>query len=79
MIIPKHDHKLIAIDLNGHKELVADPRAIQQIEFIGQLKNEDGKKADEAQDVLILTILDQRNKITIFSRRLNNLRDRDGI
>ena len=59
MIIPKHDYKLIAIDLNGHKELVADPRATQQIEFIGQLKNEDGKKADETQDVLILTILEK--------------------
>ena len=59
MIIPKHHYKLIAIDLNGHKELVADPRAIQQIELIGQLKNEDGKKADETQDVLILMILEK--------------------
>ena len=59
MIIPKHHYKLIAIDLNGHKELVADPRAIQQKEFIGTLKNEDGKKADETQDVLILMILEK--------------------
>ena len=31
----KRDYKIIAVDLNKQKELDADPRAIQQIEFTG--------------------------------------------
>ena len=31
----------IAVDLSRQKELEADPKAIQQIEFVGQLKNPD--------------------------------------
>ena len=33
----KHFYKLVAIDLSKQKELDADPRAIQQIEFYGKL------------------------------------------
>ena len=33
----KDNYQLIAIDLSKQKELDADPRAIQQIEFIGNL------------------------------------------
>ena len=29
----------MAVDLSRQKELDADPKAIQQIEFVGQLKN----------------------------------------
>ena len=36
-IITGHDE-----DLSIQKELVADPKAIQWIEFVGQLKNLDG-------------------------------------
>ena len=32
------NYQLIAIDLSKQRELDADPRAIQQIEFIGMLK-----------------------------------------
>ena len=32
---------MIAVDFSRLKELDADPKAIQQIEFIGQLKNID--------------------------------------
>ena len=35
--IKNHD-RLIAVDLNRQKELDVDPKAIQQIEFVGQLK-----------------------------------------
>ena len=35
-------YKLIAIDLSRQKELISDPKANQQIEFVGQLKNTDG-------------------------------------
>ena len=31
-------YRLIATDLSRQKELDADPKAIQQIEFVGQLK-----------------------------------------
>ena len=33
----KKHHQLIAVDLSKQKELDADPRAIQQIEFYGKL------------------------------------------
>ena len=31
--------RLIAVDLSRQKELEAGPKAIQQIEFVGHLKN----------------------------------------
>ena len=33
----KNNYQLIAVDLSKQKELDADPRAIQQIEFYGML------------------------------------------
>ena len=36
-------YRLIAVDLRRQKELDVDPKAIQQIEFVRQLKNVDGK------------------------------------
>ena len=41
----------------GKKVLDADSKAIQQIEFVGQLKKEDGPNADEAQSMFVFTIL----------------------
>ena len=35
----KNHYRLIAVDLNRQKELDADPKAVQQIEFVQQLKN----------------------------------------
>ena len=40
------------------KRLDVDPKAIQQIEFVGQIKNIDGIKAGETQKKVILTILE---------------------
>ena len=40
MIISKNHYRLIAVDLIRQKELDTDPKAIQQIEFIGQMKNQ---------------------------------------
>ena len=37
----KNHYRLIAVDVNRHRELGSDPRAIQQIELVGQLKNLD--------------------------------------
>ena len=35
----KYHYRLIAVDLSRQKESDADPKAIQQIEFVEQLKN----------------------------------------
>ena len=45
--------KLLAVDLSGQKELDADPKAILQIEFVGQLKNVDGVNADNNQSMFL--------------------------
>ena len=48
---------IIAIDLRRQKELDADPKAVQQLEFVGQLKNDNNKiVADES--MFVLTILE---------------------
>ena len=38
----KNHYRLIAVNLSWQKELDADPKAIQQTEFVGQIKNSDG-------------------------------------
>lgn len=52
--IKNHYGSLIA-DLIKQKEINADPKAIQQIEFVRQLKNSDGINAggDDAQSILV--------------------------
>ena len=37
----KNHYRLIVVDLSRQKELDADPKAIKQIEFVGQLKTPD--------------------------------------
>ena len=71
----QNHYRLLAVDLNSQKELDADPKAIQQIELVGQSKNEDGIDADEVQSVIILTILEKnkRTKIKVFSRKCNSI------
>ena len=39
----KNNYRLIAVDLSRQKELNADPKAIEQIEFVGKLKNQTKK------------------------------------
>ena len=59
--IKKH-YGLIAVDLSREKELDADLKAIQQIEFVEQLKNVDNDynaiDADGTQSMFILSILE---------------------
>ena len=42
----KNHYRLTAVDLSRQKELDFNPKAIQQIEFVGQLKNPDNVFAD---------------------------------
>ena len=46
----KNCYKLITVDLNRQKELDADSKAIEQIEFGVQLKLDDGNAADGGND-----------------------------
>ena len=55
----KNHYRLITFDLNRQKELDGDPKAIQQIQFVGQLKNVDAINADGKQFMFILTILEK--------------------
>ena len=54
----KNHYKLIAIDLNRQKELDADRKAIQQIEFVGQLTNP-GNEIVANESMFVLTILEE--------------------
>ena len=62
MIISKKHHKLISFDLSRQKELDIDPKAIQQIDLVGQLKNIDGINADGAEFMVILAIFEKKIK-----------------
>ena len=50
---------LIPVNLSKQKELVDDLKAIQQKEFVGQLKKTDGENADNTQSMFVLTILEK--------------------
>ena len=69
----KNRYRLIAVNLSGEKELDADPKATQQIKFVGQLKNLDDDynaiNADGTQNMFILTILEKiKETILKFSQ-----------
>ena len=59
----KNYYRLIAVDLSRQKELDADPKAIQQIEFVGLLKKLDDNDnvTDDSNDqsMFVLTILEK--------------------
>ena len=42
----KNLYRVIAVDLSRQKQLVADPKGIQQIEFVVQLKKLDNTNAN---------------------------------
>ena len=55
----KNHSRLTAFDLIRQKELDDDPKAIQEIEFVGQLKNVYGINVGGAESMPILTILEK--------------------
>ena len=59
----KNHYILITVDLSRWKESDADPKAIQQLEFVGQLKNVDDEyyaaDADGTQNIFVLTTLEK--------------------
>ena len=79
----KNHCRLIAVDLSTQKELDAEPKAIQQIEFVGKLIKLDADDnatdaGDNDQSMFVLTISNnfrknQRNKTKIFSRTCNSI------
>ena len=54
----KNHYRLIAVDLSRQKELDADPKSIQQIELVGQLKNSDDAVV-ASESTFVLTILEK--------------------
>ena len=73
---PKNHYRLLACDLSGQKELDADPKAIQQIEFVGQLKKlDDNRNATDAGNDQSMFVLmsKKKSKTIIFSRKHNSL------
>ena len=76
----QNHHRLIAVDLSWQKVSDADPKAIHQIQYVGQWKTHNCINAVGRQSVFFLTILEKikKNEIKIFSRKVNSIM-KDGI
>ena len=72
--IKNHD-RLIAVDVSRQKELDADPKTIQQIEFFGQLKNDDGVNADGTESIFSIIIMTncQEVRVKLTNTQVNKL------
>ena len=57
----KNHYRLIAVDLSRQKELDADLKSIQQIEFVGQLKKLNAD--DNVKSMFIFTILEKIKEV----------------
>ena len=55
----KNHYRLITADLNRRREINAVPKEIRQIEFVGQLKDIDGKNVNGTKSRFILTTLEK--------------------
>ena len=55
----QNSHGFMAVELSREKELDSDPKGIQQITFVGQLKNTDSVNTDRTQSMFVLTILEK--------------------
>ena len=67
----KSHYKVTVVDLSRQKELDADPKQLQQIELVGQLKklNDNGNATDASadQNMFFLTILEKIKEIQLKS------------
>ena len=57
----RNHYRLIAVDLSTQKELDDDPKSIQQIEFVGQLKKLNAD--DNVKSMFIFTILEKIKEV----------------
>ena len=65
----KSYYRLIVVDLTRKKDFYTDPTAVQQIEFVEQLKELDNTNAN-AEHMFILTILEETKETTLnFSQK----------
>ena len=68
----KNHYRLTAVDLSRQKELDAYSKAMQQIEFVGQLKRQDNNgtvtDAGSDQSMIVLTILEKIKERLKFSQ-----------
>ena len=55
-------YRLVTVDLSRQKKLDTDSKAIQHIEFVGQLKNIDKINADRAESMFVSTIKKKSKK-----------------
>ena len=71
----KNHYRLITVPLSKQKEFDAEPKEIQQIDFVRELKNIDYLKADGTWSMFVWTILEKmketrlkvsEGKITVF-------------
>ena len=64
----------IIIDRWQSTQIDSNPKKIQQIEFDGQLKNTDGRKADDMKSMFVLNVSKtKKNKTKTLSRDCNSL------
>ena len=65
----------IIIDRWQSTQIDSNPKKIQQIEFDGQLKNTDGRKADDMKSMFVLNVskTKKKNKTKTLSRDCNSL------
>ena len=70
----KNHYIVFAVDLSRPKELDADPKAIQQTKFVGQLKNPTNAMV-AGESMFVLTILKniKKKQTKILSRKCNSL------
>ena len=58
--IHQNHHRFKAVDLSRQKELDADPKTIQQMEFVGELKKLNGTDVGQQQSMFFISFRKKR-------------------
>ena len=58
--IHQNHHRFKAVDLSRQKELDADPKTIQQMEFVGELKKLNGTDVGHQQSMFFINFRKKR-------------------